>query len=127
MEFSVPYNGDINLIGQLAELREHNGSRIREIFLSGPQEHGSSGRIAHNGTFDQFCDAVAMMHDAGFRVNLVMNSTCEGIMEYSDGYAEAMRDYVDSADPPPYLKNGNKVMLEKAALAPYFKERQEVK
>ena len=39
----------------------------------------------------------------------------------------AMRDYVNSSDPPPYLMNGNKVMLEKAALAPYFKERQEVK
>ena len=40
---------------------------------------------------------------------------------------KAMRDYVNSSDPPPYLMNGNKVMLEKAALAPYFKERQEVK
>ena len=40
---------------------------------------------------------------------------------------KAMRDYVNSADPPPYLMNGNKIMLEKAALAPYFKERQEVK
>ena len=41
--------------------------------------------------------------------------------------ARALRDYVNSSDPPPYLMNGNKIMLEKAALAPYFKERQEVK
>lgn len=40
---------------------------------------------------------------------------------------KAMRDFVNSKDPPPYLMNGNKVMLEKAALAPYFRERQEVK
>lgn len=40
---------------------------------------------------------------------------------------KAMRDYVNSSDPPPYLMNGNKVMLEKAALAPYFKGKQEVK
>ena len=94
MEFSVPYNGDINLISRLAELREHNGSRIRELFLSGPQEHAASGRIAHNGNARQFEEAVKLMHEAGFRVNLVMNSTCEGIREYSDQYAGYMRDYI---------------------------------
>ena len=39
----------------------------------------------------------------------------------------AMRDYVNSADPPPYLKVGKKFMLERAALPGYFHERQEVK
>ncbi len=95
MEFSVPYNGDINLIDQLAELRETDGARIREIFLSGPQEHSGSGRIAHNGNAEQFGKAVTAMHAAGFRVNLVMNSTCDGVEGYSDEYACYLRDYVE--------------------------------
>ena len=36
-----------------------------------------------------------------------------------------MRNFVNSDDPPPFMRVGKKVMLEKAALAPYFKERQE--
>lgn len=40
---------------------------------------------------------------------------------------KAMRDYVNSTDPPPYLMNGQKKMLQVAALVPYFEERQEVR
>ena len=40
---------------------------------------------------------------------------------------KAMRDYVNSTDPPPYLMNGQKKMLQVAALADYFEERQEVR
>ena len=94
-EFSVPYNGDVKLIGKLARLRDDEGVAIREIFLSGPQEHSGSGRIAHNGNAQQFAEAVNDMHARGFRVNLVMNSTCEGISEYSDQYAAYLRDYVN--------------------------------
>ena len=39
----------------------------------------------------------------------------------------AMRDFVNSKDPPPFMRLGKKVLIEKAALAPYFRERQEVK
>ena len=38
-----------------------------------------------------------------------------------------MREYVNSSDPPPYLKVGKKKLLQKAALASYFEERQEVR
>lgn len=38
-----------------------------------------------------------------------------------------MRDYVNSADPPPYLMVGNSKRLQKAALAGYFEKRQEVR
>lgn len=40
---------------------------------------------------------------------------------------KAMRDYVNSTDPPPYMVIGQKKMLQVAALAPYFEKRQEVK
>ena len=38
-----------------------------------------------------------------------------------------MRDLVNSKDPPPYMKVGKKVLLQKAALAPYFERKQEVR
>ena len=38
-----------------------------------------------------------------------------------------MRDYVNSKDPPPYMRVGKKVMLQKAALGPYFEAKQEVR
>lgn len=38
-----------------------------------------------------------------------------------------MRDFVNSKDPPPFMKVGKKVLLQKAALAPYFERKQEVK
>lgn len=39
----------------------------------------------------------------------------------------AMRDYVNGIDPPPYLKVGKKVLIQKSALAGYFEQRQEVR
>ena len=38
-----------------------------------------------------------------------------------------MRDYVNSSDPPPFLRIGNEKRLQKAALADYFEQRQEVR
>lgn len=47
--------------------------------------------------------------------------------EYVGIGINTMRSFVNSKDPPPYMLVGKKVMLEKAALAPYFRERQEVR
>ena len=38
-----------------------------------------------------------------------------------------MREYVNGSDPPPFLRVGNKKLLQKAALADYFEARQEVR
>lgn len=38
-----------------------------------------------------------------------------------------MRDLVNNSTPPPFLKVGNKRLLQKAALADYFEKLQEVK
>lgn len=35
--------------------------------------------------------------------------------------------YLTVADPPPFLRIGKKVLLEREGLAPYFKAKQEVK
>lgn len=38
-----------------------------------------------------------------------------------------MRDLVNSSNPPPFLRVGNKRLLQKAALPDYFEKLQEVK
>ena len=40
---------------------------------------------------------------------------------------KTMREYVNSCDPPPYLRVGKKKLLQVAALEGYFHDRQEVK
>lgn len=40
---------------------------------------------------------------------------------------KTMRDYVNSSDPPPFMRVGKKVLLQKSALAPYFERKQEVR
>lgn len=40
---------------------------------------------------------------------------------------KAMRDYVNSADPPPMLKVGGKRLLQRSALAGYFERKQDVR
>lgn len=47
--------------------------------------------------------------------------------EYVGIGEKAMRDFVNSADPPPYLKVGNKRLLQVAALPAYFERKQEVR
>ena len=47
--------------------------------------------------------------------------------EYVGIGLNAMRDLVNSSDPPPYYQHGKKVLIQKAALAPYFESRQKVR
>ena len=47
--------------------------------------------------------------------------------EYVGIGRNAMYDYVNSSDPPPFLRVGNRRLLQKAALEDYFENLQEVK
>ena len=51
----------------------------------------------------------------------------EEAAEYVGIGVKTMRDILNSQDPPPFLRVGNKRLLQKSALAEYFHERQEVK
>lgn len=53
--------------------------------------------------------------------------TTEEAAEYVGIGVKAMRDYVNSSDPPPFLQIGRKRMLQKSALPGYFHSRQTVK
>ena len=97
LEFSVPYNNDPESLREIFRLKEHNGNRIREIYLSGPQEFSGAGRIAPELNFDEFIRIVHSIHEQGIRVNLVLNSVCEGSDWYSSGFLNSAMEYLRRA------------------------------
>ena len=94
LDFSVPYNNDPESLKEIFKWKECNGNRIREIYLSGPQEYAGSGRISPEQSFDEFADAVKKIHQEGIRVNLLMNSVCEGDDWYSGKVLNATMEYL---------------------------------
>jgi collagenase-like PrtC family protease len=94
LEFSVPYNNDPETLTEIFKFKEHNGNNIREIYLSGPQEYAGSGRISPEQSFDDFAGAVNRIHQEGIRVNLLLNSVCEGSDWYSPNVLNNTMDYL---------------------------------
>ena len=97
LEFSIPYNNDPDNLNEIFRLKEHNGNRIREIYLSGPQEFSGSGRIAPELSFDEFARIARLIHDQGIRVNLTLNSVCEGSDWYSPAVLNSTMEYLRRA------------------------------
>jgi collagenase-like PrtC family protease len=97
LEFSIPYNNDPESLREIFRLKEHQGNRIREIYLSGPQEFSGSGRIAPELNFDEFAGVVHSIHAQGIRVNLLLNSICEGSDWYSPGVLHSTMEYLRRA------------------------------
>ncbi|HSW38608.1 MAG TPA: hypothetical protein VLL97_03865 [Acidobacteriota bacterium] len=97
LEFSVPYNNDPETLEALFRVKEQNGNRIREIYLSGPQEYSGAGRIAPEMEFGGFVEVADRIHREGIRVNLLLNSVCEGSDWYSPGVLGATMDYLTRA------------------------------
>jgi len=97
LEFSIPYNNDPESLEEIFRLKEYNGNRIREIYLSGPQEFSGAGRIAPELNFDEFATVVRSIHDQGIRVNLLLNSICEGSDWYSPGVLNSTMEYLRRA------------------------------
>ncbi len=94
LEFSVPYNNDPDTLAEILKRKELNGNRIREVYLSGPQEFSGAGRITPEMNFEQFASVVNRVHGAGIRVNLLLNSTCEGSDWYSGRALKSAMDYL---------------------------------
>ena len=94
LEFSVPYNGHPEILPELFRLKRLGNNRIREIYLSGPQEYSGSGRITPIIKFDEFAEIVDKIHNEGIRVNLIMNSTCEGLDWYSSEVVKSTMEYL---------------------------------
>jgi collagenase-like PrtC family protease len=94
LEFSIPYNNDPETLTEIFQLKEFNGNRIREIYLSGPQEFSGAGRIAPEMDFRNFEDVVKRIHREEIRVNLLLNSICEGSDWYSPGILKTTMEYL---------------------------------
>ncbi|MBN1567277.1 MAG: U32 family peptidase [Acidobacteria bacterium] len=94
LEFSVPYNNDPDTLAEIFRFKSHNGNRIREVYLSGPQEYSGSGRITPELDFSTFAGAVEKIHDEGIRVNLLINSICEGSDWYSPEVLKSTMNYL---------------------------------
>jgi collagenase-like PrtC family protease len=94
LEFSVPYNNDPQILKNIFELKKCGSNSIREIFLSGAQEYAGSGRISPKQNLNQFLRVVDDIHKEGLRVNLVINSVCEGGNWYSSKNSDRLLDYI---------------------------------
>lgn len=82
-DFSVPYNNDFSLLERLAEIREISGNKISEIYLPIPQKYFGSGRIVKEFSMASLREVIEFCNLNKLKVNIVMNSTCEGL----EGYA----------------------------------------
>ncbi len=94
LEFSVPYNNDPDTLEAIFALKQLGNNRITEIYLSGPQEYSGSGRIVPEIALDEFLGIVDKIHQEGLRVNLVLNSTCEGSEWYSQKTVASTLEYL---------------------------------
>jgi len=83
LEFSVPFNNDLETLTEIFELKALNGNIIKEVYLSIPQEYAGSGRVTPRISSNQLITTIDRIHSKGIRVNMCMNSTCEGVDWYS--------------------------------------------
>ncbi|MFZ7132818.1 MAG: hypothetical protein ACOWWR_10710 [Eubacteriales bacterium] len=97
LEFSVPYNEDSRSLDDIFNLKNHGGNRITEIYLSGPQEYSASGRVMDQLGIEAFFNTIKKINSAGLKVNLVINSTCEGDEWYTPATLKKTIDYLTVA------------------------------
>jgi len=94
MDFSVPYNNDHETLEQLFTLKKIGKNRIREVYLSGPQQYIGAGRVAPIISLNEFKKVVYKIHNEDIKVNLVLNSTCEGNEWYSSKIMNDTLEYI---------------------------------
>ncbi len=94
--FSIPYNSDEKTLEALLSMQNDSGA-IREVYLSGPEAFAASGRVARSMDIESFARIVSLIHGANVRVNLVMNSVCEGVEWYETRTQIATRRYLEWA------------------------------
>jgi len=94
LNFSVPYNNDLETLEELFRLNKLGNNKIAEVYLSGPQEYSGSGRIIPEINMDEFIKVVDKIHKGGLRVNLLLNTTCEGSEWYSQKVVNSTMEYL---------------------------------
>lgn len=96
LEFSVPFNNDLETLEELIALKEHNGSTIREVYLNAPQTITGSGRVGEPVDEKAFLRTIDRIHEAGIRCDMTMNSTCDGAEWYSPATVKRIVEFVQA-------------------------------
>lgn len=92
--FSVPYNGDFGSLKEIFKLNKTGKNKVGEIYLSGIQEYCGSGRKKQKITLPHLIEIVQCIHREGIRVNLILNSVCEGSDWYSQKNIDRVLAYI---------------------------------
>ena len=95
LNFSIPYNGQLASLPRILALNKLGQNRIREVYIAGPQEFSAAARIMPRMGLDEFTGVVDKIHDEGIRVNMLLNSVCEGGGWYEPEVMQARIDYVE--------------------------------
>ena len=95
LEFEVPYNNDPETLDEILKLKEHNGNRIREVYMSAPKEYSGSGRVMPEVKAEQLIQIVDKVHREGVKVNLLLNSTCQGEYGYEPEVINFKLDFLE--------------------------------
>lgn len=94
LEFSMPFNDDARTLAATLAMNGRNGNKVREIYMNAPHEIAGSGRAASPMNMDKFVRLVDIIHERGARVDITMNSTCEGSGWYEDESVERTVGFV---------------------------------
>jgi collagenase-like PrtC family protease len=94
LDFSIPYNGDIHVLEESLSIESSVNNRISEVYLSGPQTFSGAGRSMPSIDINEFSDIASRIHNRNIRVNLVLNSTCDGSDWYCPQNINNIVDYV---------------------------------
>ena len=93
--FSIPYGDDFNVLDESIKLAENSKNCIREIYITGPQIYSGAGRLMKNIGIKEFIELVDKVHKKGIAINLILNSTCEGMDWYSPDNITKMINYIN--------------------------------
>lgn len=94
LQFSIPFDGNPESLQVIFTLNQLNRNRIREIYLAGPQEFSASARIMPKMKLPEFIGIIQSIHAAGIRVNLLLNSVCEGTNWYNPEVMQSRMEYI---------------------------------
>ncbi|NOQ55523.1 MAG: hypothetical protein GQ477_01815 [Nanohaloarchaea archaeon] len=94
LRFSVPYNNNYSLLNKLSEIKDLSRNKIEEVYLAGPQEYFGSGRVTPKYELVDFIDVIKFCHENGLKVNLLLNSQCEGLEWYNPQNVSRIINYV---------------------------------
>jgi len=92
LEFSIPFNNDVNALQHIIDYEQSNNNTIHEIYLSAPPSVSGCGRMVFQSNLNSFYETIEFIHKNNISANLIMNPSCEGSSWYN---AEVMREKIE--------------------------------